>query len=193
MKEKDNKVIYNIKVNTEKMYDHTIEEMVKRGCPESDIKAVEEAKANALAAYDMEEEECESPCATKSDVSDLLNTIGRVHENTTPLMSNLFIVRIGDVPIYQVRSFHFSPDEKDFSVGFYETREFSVIEYFLKNKKFGEVSIEYLTQNGETIRTDVFKSASVDKIMVDGLAYETDRPFGMYIKFNYKKYVPSAG
>ena len=191
MKESDKKVIYNIKDNTEKMYDHTIEEMRNKGCSESDIKAVEEAKASALAAYDMNEEERKSPYVAKNNILDLLNNIGCVP--MTPLMSNLFIVRIGDVPINQVRSFHFSPDEKDFSIGFYETREFSVIEYFLKNKKFGEVSIEYLTQNGETIRTDVFKSASVDKIMVDGLSYNADSPFGMYIKFNYKKYVPSAG
>ena len=192
MEEDRKKVVDNIKHSTEEMYNHTIAEMVKRGCPESDIKAVEEAKANALAAYDREDDEHELPYATKSEALDLLNTIGCVPADTTPLMSNLFVVHIGEAPIYQVRSFFFSPKEKEFSIGFYEAKEFSAIKYFIDNKKFDNVYVEFLSSSGETLRIDRFDSVSVKMIIPDGLSYESDRLVGSYIKFKYKKYVPSA-
>lgn len=179
----------NLKNNTELMYNNTIEEMRARGEDEEKIAVVEEAKRSAMAAYDEELYEDEEPYATKEDISDSLRNMA---SNSTPLMANLFIVHIGDVPIYQIRSFYFSPKEKEFSIGFYETKEFASIKYFIENKKFDNVSVEFLSPLGETLRIDRFDSVSVKLIMPDGLSYETDRPIGSYIKFKYKKYVPSA-
>lgn len=182
----------NLRNNTEKMYDNTLEEMKKRGASEEEIEIVRLAKESAISAYDREEEEVAEEYATKYKMSEAIDNIGRIPSFITPLMSNLFIVHIGNVPIYQIRSFYFSPDDKSFSIGFNETKEFSVLNYFTENKKFDGVTLEFLTQLGETIRRDTFKSVSVSKTMVDGLTYEAGRPFGLYIKFNYKKYVPSA-
>lgn len=181
--------VSDLKEQTRLMYEKTIDEMRKRGATDDKLEVVERAKNDAMKAYDLEKNNEENELQNFVTIYDALEG-GR--KTFAPLMRNLFIVHLGNVPIYLVRSFYFSVNENEVSVSFYETAEFSPIKYFTENRKFNKIELEFIAQTGETMRVDRFEKVSVKKIMPDGLTYESGEPMGVYIKFKYKKYVPSA-
>ena len=182
----------NLRNNTEQMYNNTLEELRKRGDSEEKIAIVEAAKESALAAYDSVEVDDGNPYLSKHEILDMFSNIGNVTQNITPLMSNLFIVHIGDVPINLNRLLVVNHDKKTMTLSFYETKDFSPLNYFLKNKKFDKLEVEYLSPQGEKIRTDRFKHIKAKCFFSSYLSYTNDEPLITEITFKYSKYVSSA-
>ena len=180
-------VINSLKENTIKMYDNTIEEMIKRGAPQSDIEVVERAKAESIAAYDYK------VCDKKSGTI-VLNNGAQQYQNESflPLMTNSFLVWMGDVPVYYFRSVFFDLGKKNITFSLYETPTFSPIKYFSEHRKFDKVKIEFINNIGETQRTDCFMGLKLKSCHIDGLCYESERPLTSEISFSYRKYVPTA-
>ena len=187
MKEENKKVICNIKENTAEMYDRTITEMKKRGCSENDIKAVEDAKKETIAAYDN------PPCEyIKHFTNNAINEIYPWPKDFSPLFSNLFMVRIGDVPVHLNRLLAINHDEKTLTLSSYETEKFSPLNYFLKNKKFDKLEVEYFNPQGEKVRIDTFSHIKVEKTFSGYLSYIHDDLLMTEITFKFSKYVSSA-
>ncbi len=179
--------IETIKDNTIKMYDNTIEEMKKRGATEDEIALVEHAKEQAIIAYDNQPSE-----DNKCPINTMITEIYPWAKDFSPLLSNLFIVRIGDVPIHLNRLLVVNHDEKTLTLSSCETEDFSPLNYFLKNKKFDKLEVEYLNPQGKKVRTDTFKSLKAKKFFSSYLSYTHDNPLITEITFQYKEYESSA-
>ena len=189
MEEKDNKVVTDLKEQTALMYDNTIKEMKERECSPIDIKLVEEAKQDALDAYDRKPLKIDNPYITKEEVYDLLNSN---YNPSRPMLSNMFLVHVGDAPVYLVKSVYVNVIDKKVSVCFLETKDFSPLKYFTSHKYFEGAKIEYLEKDGTTIRVDELRKLKVKDIHYGGLSYDNDKPIDTYITFKYKKYEPTA-
>ena len=192
---KDNaEVIHNIKENTIKMYDQTIEEMKKRGASEVDIKIVESAKADAVAAYDkpanVDSNAVKYEYITKEYVDSQLGR-GPIDEPSF-MPSNLFIVEIGDLPSYFHKSVSFDHKKNEIYLETHESTELSPYFYFKKNKKFGKLVISYLDRTGAVVRTDTFYKVKVKNIHTDGLSYDYDGFIATYVTLKYKKHESTA-
>lgn len=174
-----------LKEYTEMMYDNTIEEMKKRGASQKEIDIVENAKIRAVNAYDEPKTEDREKCKGTRR-----NLVGEL--DFEPLMSNLFIVKIGDVPFNMIRYLTINDNKKTVKLSVFETKDFSPYKYFSKNRKQDEITIEYLDVNGATIRTDKIYNAKVKSFINGTLSYENNCPIYGEITFKYKKYVPSA-
>lgn len=190
----DNVVATNLKENTIKMYDNTIDEMEKRGASKEEIDIVKSAKEEAIAAYDYVDEKPhdENEKLPHNCIMDMVNrTIGGFY-NFVPLMSNMFIIKMGDIPIYLFQSVSVDLGRKEIDVSIFETPTFSPCKYFSEHKEFGEMKIEFLDNVGAIQRIDLFEGLKVKAVHLDSLHYESDHALTAQIMFKYKKYVPAA-
>lgn len=181
-------VVENILETTIQMYDKTIEEMVKRGVPEENIKIVREAKEDTIDAYYFKNE----PSAKlEHNISILIgNEINM--SNVCPMMSNLFIVRINGVPTELIQTLSNDVNNREVYIRLLEVKEFCAERFFLENRKFDCIAVEYLSRSGEVVRTDKYYGVKVKQIQPDALYYENDAPLTCSINFKYKKYVPAT-
>ena len=186
-----------LKENTIKMYDKTIAEMKEHGVSEEEIAIVEKAKNDAIASYDYvptkEEKEpkkshIESRQFPLNNFCNIYSALGiNIEKNINPLMDNLFIVHIGNLPIYLCQSFYDDLENKTFVINVIESVSFSPKTYFQTNKKFKNVEIEFIDVTGKTIRVDRYDKVKVKKINSSALSYNSDGlPVTSYITFEYK-------
>ena len=180
---KKNSSIYN---STIKMYENTIKQMEERGCSEMEILAVREAMASfiasvkfeEMAAYDKPKEQVTKQPPYESIMLKLPN----------PLKTNMFIVTIGDIPVWYPHYVGYDFDKKEFHVAFYETEDFSPFNYLNKKGKFNEVTIEFLDPIGRIIRVETFSKVKVKRLGLNGLTYKSDDILSSYATFKYKKH-----
>jgi hypothetical protein len=174
--------------------------MRERGASNEDISLVEQAKEEAIAAYDYVptdlpnkptlEKTGEEIRANLPQSSNVVN-ISQLFNVTEvePLIDNLFIVRIGELPINQC-SFVFNDiRRKTITIGTFESVGFSPEVYFTKNRKFKKIVLDYLSPHGDVIRTDEFTELKVKEINVGGLRYSSNgSPVSTNIVLKYKKH-----
>ena len=174
------------------MYDHTIEEMIKRGATKEEIDIVEKAKADAIAAYDVVPEEEEKACERKFCAAELgKNAINGMY-GLVPILSNMFVVKMDNLPIYLFQSLYIDVNKKTVMVRMYETKEFSPYKHFSSHKKFDGMVIEHLNPQGVVERRDEIKGLKVSEISIEPLTYSSEEAWTSHITFKYKEYVPSA-
>ena len=192
MSKSNKEVVQNIKENTIAMYDHTIEEMIKRGATKEEIDIVEKAKADAIAAYDVVPEEEEKACERKFCAAELgKNAINGMY-GLVPILSNMFVVKMDNLPIYLFQSLYIDVNKKTVMVRMYETKEFSPYKHFSSHKKFDGMVIEHLNPQGVVERRDEIKGLKVSEISIEPLTYSSEEAWTSHITFKYKEYVPSA-
>lgn len=185
----------NLRENTREMYENTLREMKDRGASEADIKLVEQARDEALAAYDYvpteEDKELKTPIAD-SGYKGFLNrilSVGYLRENFEPLLDNLFLVHVGELPIFVVKAYGTNYDEKVLRLTAFETAGFSPEVYFSENKKFDSIKVEFLNPVGAVIRTETFEKVKVVKVEGRWLSYYSNgAPVETYINFKYKRH-----
>lgn len=180
--------VENILETTIQMYDKTIEEMIKQGVPEENIKIVREAKEDTIEAYYFKNE----PNTKLEDNVSLLIGYERNISDMYPMMSNLFIVRINGVPFKLIQTLTNDINNREVYIRLLEVKEFCAERFFLENRKFDCIAVEYLSRSGEVVRTDKYYGVKVKQIQPDALYYENDAPLTCSIIFKYKKYVPAA-
>lgn len=195
MAKKKTSNVDTLKENTIKMYDKTIAEMKERGVSEKEIAIVEKAKADAIASYDYVPTKEEVESAAKGIVaknfpidktSTIYNVLG-IEKNIEPLMDNLFIVHIGNLPIYLCQSVYDNSEKKTIGLSAIESIHFSPKTYFQTHRKFENMEIEYINALGKTIRVDRYNKVKVKRIENAYLSYESaGRPVTSYITFEYK-------
>lgn len=181
----------DLRDNTIKMYDQTIEEMVKRGCPKSSIDAIEKAKTETIAAYDYCDD-AETKIEYSGNIPDRVFKILGGMYNFTPLIANMFVVKMADIPIYLFQSVSVDLGRKEIVISLFESPTFSTYKYFSEHKKFDEMKIEFLDNVGAVQRIDLFEGLKVKALHLDSLYYESDHALTAQITFKYKKYVPAA-
>ena len=190
-----------IKYNTVKMYDNTIKEMEERGAPEDEISVVRAARKAAIESYEVDADKNEEVFKPKEGVfmkqvntCEVRYNFERGLYNLKPIPRNMFLVHIGDLPLYLFKTIWFNYEEKTLTVCMYETTDFSAYGYFSKNKKVDKLVLEFLDANGgETVRKDVFKRLKVEKLSTDCLSYSSSNEFlQTYITFKFKEYAPTT-
>lgn len=192
-----------LKEQTKVMYDNTIAEMEKRGASQQDIEIVKQAKEQTIASYDEDNNVIPfnaisaktAPILTPPRYGTLYDVFNSIR-NIEPLHNNLFIVHIGEMPIYVCKSVYCNSKRKEINLTAIECREFSSNDYFEQNKKFKELRIEYLDATGKTVKNEIFSKIKVKAVQAGCLSYEDNgRPIEVYITLTYKnknKNVPTA-
>lgn len=190
-----------LKKHTAEMYDKTLSEMRERGASEKEIKLVEDAKKDALAAYDYVPEANKQPYI-KPDVkvleitaktpTNIYSAIGRqvteLNKDFTPLFKNLFILRIGELPVYLVRFYYDRSIDKTICLSVMEQSDFSPEQYFSDNKKFKTLTVEYLSVVGKILRVDTYEGIRVKVVKNGERSYLSgDKPIETFIELKYKK------
>lgn len=190
-----------IKDNTIKMYDNTIKEMEERGAPEDEISVVRAARKAAIESYEVEAGENEEVFKPKEGVDkkqvntwEVRYNFERGVYNLKPIPKNMFLIHIGELPLYLFKTIWFNYEEKSLTICMYETTDFSAYDYFSKNKYVDELVLEFLdAKGGETVRKDRFKKLKVKKISTDSLSYSSNNEFlQTYITFKYKEYATAT-
>lgn len=190
-----------LKKHTAEMYDKTLSEMRERGASEEEIKLVEDAKKDALAAYDYVPETTKKQPYIKPEVKffhtsktpiNIYSTLGRqvteLNKDFTPLFKNLFILRIGELPVYLVRFYYDRSSDKTICLSVMEQSDFSPEQYFSDNKKFKTLTVEYLSVVGETLRVDTYEGIKVKTVKNGERSYLSgDKPIETFIELKYKK------
>ena len=175
----------HLKDYTTEMYNNTIEEMKKRGATQEELDVVERAKASSIDAYNEDMPKKSENCGT---IKILLNP----ELNFVPLMSNLFIVKVGEVPVNMVRYLSIDDNKKIAKLSVFETKEFSPFKYFSENRKHNGIVLEHLDMAGNTIRVDKIYRVKAKSLLGGAVCYDNSYPLYTEITFKYKKYVPSA-
>ncbi len=188
-----NSSVYN---STIKTYENTIRQMEERGCSEREILPVKDALANFIASVKVEETMALAYDEPKEQVTKQLPyemtgesvRLRSPNGSVNPLKTNMFIVTIGDIPVYYPHYVGYDFDKKEFHVAFYETEDFSPFNYLNKKGKFNEVTIEFLDPTGRIIRVETFSKVKVKRLGLNGLTYKSDDILSSYATFKYKKH-----
>ena len=178
----------NLKENTLKMYSRTIEEMSRRGATEEEIKIVEDARDETLAAYD--DVQTDENAIKRTHVFTPL--IARIKQDFPIILSNMFIVKLGKIASYLCQALYLDVQKKFITVRMYETVDFSPYRYFTENKKFEQMTIEYIYSTGVVQRHDEVRKLKVKEIHMAPLSYRSEKAWTTEITFKYKEYVPTA-
>ena len=183
-----------LKEQTKEMYDNTIAEMEKRGASQQEIEIVKKAKEQTMASYDEDNNVIPFNAISAKTATILtpprygtLYDVFSSIQNIEPLRNNLFIVHIGEMPIYVCKSVYYNSKRKEINIAAIECREFSSNDYFEQNKKFKELRIEYLDAVGKTVKNEIFSKIKVKAVQTGCLSYEDNgRPIEVYITLTYK-------
>ena len=183
-------IVNNIKENTRKMYEKTLNEMREKGADDKTIEDVEKLKNSLDDRYNdpwdgvprtnEERERCSA--------SDF---ICGVPFGIDPLKSNLFVVELGSVPYYLVNWVDIDFGENELTLSVYETTEFSPLSYFSYNKTFSCMAIDFYNRNGNLLRRDRVFGLVFKKFESVSLSYSDEKPFSTSITFKFDKYEPA--
>ena len=183
-------IVNNIKENTRKMYEKTLNEMREKGADDKTIEDVEKLKNSLDDRYNdpwdgvprtnEERERCSA--------SDF---ICGVPFGIDPLKSNLFVVELGSVPYYLVNWVDIDFGENELTLSVYETTEFSPLSYFSYNKTFSCMAIDFYNRNGNLLRRDRVFGLVFKKFESVSFSYSDEKPFSTSITFKFDKYEPA--